>query len=603
MINPIWEDTLVKYFTTMKDIDDDIEHIRCEIAETPQFVTKLLFDKLDNGAKGFVSLNDLKTLLNTYGVVYEDGCVRRIVHCYDKDGDFVLTYKEFIELVLPRKNMQLKNELLQRMDSKSYDDKASEKMFVNVVKQELQMVKVLTDIARDIKTSKDFTTYESFLAIAHDEKYITMKNMEVFLKQHGVNYGYEDINAMLFRLDGDSDGRVSYEEFLEIFFPYTNYCKQTQEVMSSSYVNERTDKSTVKENENYGNISISRFVSSGRKIKEDEVIGNGDDKTNTICINNNVDTNEYKTKVKTYGTPCKNETKQRYAGVDNDKPQTQQIINNNNYSRQSPSCYFEQASASSPSRTNVLRSLSPNRSQHSHSYQKCCCHCCHKPCTCCSFQTQQRNALFTLLSDFITQDSKIEDIKESLAFCTDANLQDLFAFFDYSQTSRISPIDLCESLKELNVYLSIDELKMLFNRFDKNADGKLNYEEFCDMILPRKYSIAKLMNERYPPNYFMGFTKDTQQHIVELFTGIISAEKSNERYRKQLQNYSTFDLFNLIKPKVSNGIHKEDLDLFMNDNGRYLTLFESELLFMRLDKDNDGVICYSEFLGEVVSKL
>jgi calmodulin len=369
-------------------------------------------------------------------------------------------------------------------------------------------------------------------------------------------------------------------------------------------VNERTDKNTVKENENYGNINISRFVSSGRKIKDDEVKGNGEDKANTICIENNGDNNEYKTKIKTYGTPYKNETKQRYADINNDKSQTQQICNNNNnYSRQSPSCYFEQANASSPSRTNVLRSISPNKSQHSHSYINCCCHCCHKPCTCCSFQTQQRNALFTLLSDFITQDSKIEDTKESLAFCNDANLQDLFAFFDYSQTSRISPLDLCESLKELNVYLSIDELKMLFNRYDKNADGKLDYEEFCDMILPRKYSIAKLMNERYPPNYFMGFTKETQQHIVELFTGIISAEKSNERYRKQLQNYSTFDLFNLIKPKVSNGIHKEDLDLFMNDNGRYLTLFESELLFMRLDKDNDGVICYSEFLGEVASKL
>ena len=601
MINPIWEDTLVKYFTTMKDIDDDLEHIRCEIAETPQFVTKLLCAKLDNGARGFVSLNDLKTLLNTYGVIYEDGCVRRIVHCYDKDSDFVLTYKEFVELVLPRKNAQLKNELLQRMDSKSYDDKSAEKMLINVVKKELQMVKALTEIARDIKSSKDFTTYESFLAIAHDEKYITMKNMEMFLKQHGVSYSYEDINAMLFRLDGDSDGKVSYEEFLEIFFPYANYCKQTQEVMSSSYVNKHTDKDAPKESENYGNMSISRFVSSGRKIKDEEVKGSGDDKANTICINNNLD-NEHKMKVKTYGTPCKNETKQRYTDLDNDKTQIQQN-NNNNHTRQSPSCYFEQASASSPSRTNVLRSTSPHKSQHSHSYQNCCCHCCHKPCTCCSLEYQQRNALFTLLSDFITQDSKIEDTKESLAFCTDANLQDLFAFFDYSQTSYISPIDLCESLKELNVYLSINELKMLFNRYDKNADGKLDYEEFCDMILPRKYSIAKLMNERYPPNYFMGFTKDTQHNIVELFTGIISAEKSNERYRKLLHNFSTFDLFNLIKPKVSNGIHKEDLDLFMNENGRYLTLFESELLFMRLDKDNDGVICYSEFLGEVASKL
>ena len=452
---------------------------------------KLLFDKLDTGAKGFVSLNDLRMLLNANGVVHEDGCLRRIVHCYDKDGDFVLTYREFVELMVPRKNVQLKNELLQRTESKNCNDNNNiiEKMFVNVVDKELQMVKVLTEIARDIKSSKDFTTYESFLAIAHDEKYVTVNNMELFLKEHGVNYGYGDINAVLFRLDGDGDGKVSYEEFLEIFFPYSNYCKQTQEV-TNSYVNERTSRDTwgkqTNDNDKYGNISISRFVSSGRKIKDDEVKGNADDTGKTAFISNSVDNNEYKTKVKTYGTPCKSENKQRYTDTNGNEPQVQQkqSLNNNNNTRQSPSCYFEQASASSPSRTNVLRSTSPHKPQNPHSFQGCCCHCCHKPCTCCSVECQQRNALFTLLLDFVTQDSKIEDTKESLAFCTDANLQDLFAFFDYSQTSCITPIDLCESLKELNVYLSVDELKMLFNRFDKNADGKLDYEEFCDMASP-----------------------------------------------------------------------------------------------------------------------
>ena len=45
---------------------------------------------------------------------------------------------------------------------------------------------------------------------------------------------------------------------------------------------------------------------------------------------------------------------------------------------------------------------------------------------------RQKN-IFLLLKDMVEKDSKNEVIKESLAFCPDANLNDLFAFFDVSQ--------------------------------------------------------------------------------------------------------------------------------------------------------------------------
>ena len=80
--------------------------------------------------------------------------------------------------------------------------------------------------------------------------------------------------------------------------------------------------------------------------------------------------------------------------------------------------------------------------------------------------------LFNLFNDIITTESKIESIKEALAFCTDANLSDLFAFFDYSQRDSISIIDMSESLKDLGVYMSMIDLKLLFRRNDKNLDGR-----------------------------------------------------------------------------------------------------------------------------------
>ena len=46
------------------------------------------------------------------------------------------------------------------------------------------------------------------------------------------------------------------------------------------------------------------------------------------------------------------------------------------------------------------------------------------------------------------------------------------------------------------------------------------------MILPKKYSIAKLMSERYPPLRFTGFAYDTKTKLIEMFNAMIEAEVS-----------------------------------------------------------------------------
>ena len=132
--------------------------------------------------------------------------------------------------------------------------------------------------------------------------------------------------------------------------------------------------------------------------------------------------------------------------------------------------------------------------------------------------------LFQLLKDIVEKDAMIESIKESLAFCTDANLPDLFDFFDYSRKNAIGPMDLAETLKELGIFLSICDLKILYKRFDKDLDGRFDYDEFCDLILPRKYSIAKLMNERMlklNPNLIVISGKANRRYYEENCYGVV----------------------------------------------------------------------------------
>ena len=126
------------------------------------------------------------------------------------------------------------------------------------------------------------------------------------------------------------------------------------------------------------------------------------------------------------------------------------------------------------------------------------------------------------------------------------------------------------------------------------------------MILPKKFTDAKLLSEKYPPNSFNGFSQDTKNKISNVFTSIINGEKSIDNYRKQLTClpcFSPYDLFNMINRNSCPGIYKEDLVYLLEKNCIFLKPFETEILIDRFDKNQDGVINCNEFTEEISPKL
>ena len=156
--------------------------------------------------------------LSNRGISFEEESLRRVIHNFDKDEDFSINFNEFLSIILPRKNEELKIETEQRKPDENNQeekdkaiDQTIDEAFANLLQKELDIVKKLANIAEDIKLSKDLTTYESFLAIVHDEKYITKENMGIFLNEHNVFLEERDIETLMFRIDSDADGKISYE--------------------------------------------------------------------------------------------------------------------------------------------------------------------------------------------------------------------------------------------------------------------------------------------------------------------------------------------------------------------------------------------------------
>ena len=72
-----------------------------------------------------------------------------------------------------------------------------------------------------------------------------------------------------------------------------------------------------------------------------------------------------------------------------------------------------------------------------------------------------------------------------------------FKIFDRTSRGFVTLSDLKDSLKYLlgYEYKSTEEAYLLFKRFDKDQDGKLNYQEFSAIFIPRdKYLGEKVQS-------------------------------------------------------------------------------------------------------------
>ena len=64
-------------------------------------------------------------------------------------------------------------------------------------------------------------------------------------------------------------------------------------------------------------------------------------------------------------------------------------------------------------------------------------------------------------------------------------LKDLFNLIDTNLSNDINFDDLEQYLKKNNILINIKDANLLFIRFDKNRDGKIDYCEFEEEFQPQ----------------------------------------------------------------------------------------------------------------------
>ena len=153
---------LERTLQTISEYEVVIEHERQEICKIPKFAPYSAFCRIDRDARECIDSRAFLEFLKANGVSSCNiGDCAKLVRFFDSDGDGVLSYQDFLQLVLPCDDMELRSAVQRRpysrvgrFDSLPYDQ---ESQLVTVVKQEIDFMKRVESLSDDLACCADYS--------------------------------------------------------------------------------------------------------------------------------------------------------------------------------------------------------------------------------------------------------------------------------------------------------------------------------------------------------------------------------------------------------------------------------------------------------------
>jgi Ca2+-binding EF-hand superfamily protein len=210
------------------------------------------------------------------------------------------------------------------------------------------------------------------------------------------------------------------------------------------------------------------------------------------------------------------------------------------------------------------------------------------------------------LRKLMLAEDKIESAKVNLALCPDFNCEDAFRIFELNGRGFINQCDLKCGLNLLGIYPTDHEVRLLMKRFDLQNNGYLNYADFFDMLVPYEKDYRNMVENRLPnsccpcrcPDVFCCSTLFALKNVFNLIIDYENDINNNRRLFGTLR-LKLKEIFRLLDYPNRGFFSNNDLIVYLQKNGIFITNKLADLLFIRLDRSRTGNVFYKDVEDEL----
>ena len=208
------------------------------------------------------------------------------------------------------------------------------------------------------------------------------------------------------------------------------------------------------------------------------------------------------------------------------------------------------------------------------------------------------------LSKLMLAENKIEAAKVNLALNSDFNCEDAFRIFELNGRGFINQCDLKCGLNLLGIYPTDHEVRLLMKRFD--LQNFLNYADFFDMLVPYEKDYRNMVENRLPnsccpcrcPDIFCCGTLCALKNVFNLIIELENDINNNRRLFGTLR-LKLKEIFRLLDYPNRGFFSNNDLIVYLQKNGIFISNKLADLLFIRLDRGRNGNVFYKDIEDEV----
>lgn len=537
---------------------------RKELCDHDAFEPLMVFSRFAGWPDGEINEAQIADYCNFHAIKCSLDDAALLISQYDEKANGKLAFNEFCSMMLSATNATLRAMAISRDSSgrvpkTRFLDQTLEHALTLVFLRELDYQRNVEEIKTELRKRPDFDISRIFEIIdtGRPAKRIDRYEIRDFVEENLKWLEEDDLDAIIRRWDTDGDELLTLAEFKDAV-------KNAKPVRTITPLEEKINQPP-------------RFVS----------ILSSPWKSSTI-------------KVVRESSPCINPPPGHPSPYHTHSPPKAPIIERVSYQNNSPTRVAQPVK--------IMHRSSHGGYVEEHKYSSPWNQYASRGRSCSPLRGYEEHELVESFKELICLERELEFAKQALAMRPDFTLHDAFKMFDFERYGRISIEDIREAFHIHEVFITLEEAKLIMSRYDTDMDGFLRFDEFIEMFLPKDISTWDALADRsafYPNGYYAtpGLPDPvTCGDFIHVLALNVKVENHAEGIRQKHHSrplFNRLDAFEALNKFGDWFVTKEDFSRLLANHRFYASEGELNTLVDRFDKNKDGRVTFGEFVDEI----